>query len=134
MLLSRSQFSNLGQTKKSENLPSAFCTHTFQFIYSNLDKLHRNLFNTLLSVLLTFILRLVLEPVNESTLTLTLWPLLTTSATLATRPSLRSSEMWTKPSHRFLHTENNNNMVDFTSKITDCWLYTPYIIGMHMQT
>lgn len=50
----------------------------------------------------TFMLRLVLEPVNERTLTLTRWPLLTTSATLATRPSRRSSEMWTKPSHRFL--------------------------------
>lgn len=55
---------------------------------------------------LTFILRLVFEPVNDSTLTLTLWPLLTTSATLATRPSLRSSEMWTKPSHRFLNRKN----------------------------
>lgn len=47
-------------------------------------------------------LRLVLVPVKDSTLTLTRWPLLTTSATLATRPSRRSSEMCTRPSHRFL--------------------------------
>lgn len=56
---------------------------------------------------LTFILRLVLEPVNDRTLILTLWPLLTTSATLATRPSLRSSEMWTRPSHRFLRADSS---------------------------
>lgn len=51
---------------------------------------------------LTFMLRLVLEPVKDKTLILTLCPLLTTSATLATRPSRRSSEMCTKPSQRFL--------------------------------
>ena len=50
----------------------------------------------------TFMLKLVLVPVKDNTLTLTLWPLLTTSATLATRPSRRSSEMCTRPSHRFL--------------------------------
>lgn len=90
---------------KTENAPSEFCSH-----------IH---LNRLFSVLLTFILRLVLEPVNDSTLILTLWPLLTTSATFATRPSRRSSEMWTSPSQRFLH-EENNDMVDFTGSEITC--------------
>lgn len=47
-------------------------------------------------------LRLALLPVKDSTLTFTFWPLLTTSATLAMRPSLRNSEMCTRPSQRFL--------------------------------
>lgn len=51
---------------------------------------------------LTFILRLALVPVTDSTLIRTFCPLVTTSATSATRPSLRSSEMCTRPSQRFL--------------------------------
>lgn len=53
---------------------------------------------------LTFMLRLALVPVNDSTLIFTFWPLVTTSATLAIRPSLRNSEMCTRPSQRFLQT------------------------------
>lgn len=94
---------------KTESAPSEFCSHIHLYC--------------LFSVLLTFILRLVLEPVNDSTLILTLWPLLTTSATFATRPSRRSSEMWTSPSQRFLR-EENNNMVDFTdSEITSVEIF-----------
>lgn len=78
----------------------------------------------------TFILRLVLDPVNESTLTLTLWPLLTTSATLATRPSLRSSEMWTRPSHRFLEIEKMI-MDNFNNEIRDRTKEEISLNGMH---
>lgn len=96
-------------TEKTESAPSEFCSHIHLYC--------------LFSVLLTFILRLVLEPVNDSTLILTLWPLLTTSATFATRPSRRSSEMWTSPSQRFLR-EENNDMVDFTgSEITSVEIF-----------
>lgn len=65
-------------------------------------------------------LRLVLDPVKDKTLTFTLCPLLTTSATLATRPSLRSSEMWTKPSQRFLEEKqtDRHEILDITTPTT----------------
>lgn len=73
-------------------------------------------------------LKLVLVPVKDSTLTLTLWPLLTTSATLATRPSRRSSEMCTRPSHRFLresHTRLEHAKILFSpTDFHACWKWT----------
>ena len=79
-------------------------------------------------------LRLVLDPVKDSTLILTRWPFWTTSATLATRPSLRSSEMWTNPSQRFLQWKTKKVFnIGFskhwiTVRYRTCWVHAIDIV------